>query len=353
MFSAALRRVQCRPQACVCNLLASRRIACRQMSGGPALKSSSDPWDHVFSDLTVAPPAIPAHGGVGPHRPRRQTMTAQEMTAFNEIFNLIFDSMGDNTTPAAPPVDLAGNGMRELFGTLRKHSKRMKWKAVSEEALDAKRDAMDECRTDQELLDWALREVFGESQQYEQAFMQAKAALDANPTDFGAETELPMLQPPTYAHFVALLIKTFRDKYRDPHLALSIFDYARHLSIPSYVFGCSTAAYNELIATRWDCFRDLKGVHAALEEMQVNSVDMDSRTRQLAERVRREVGERRPWVEENEVGMKGVWDMLYNIEQLAHRDPNPRSKQRPKVAPWNQWKTPDSDTNPDWEFDKW
>ncbi|KAJ7072518.1 hypothetical protein C8F01DRAFT_1243565 [Mycena amicta] len=311
------------------------------MSGAPPS------WDHVFSDLKTSPPAIPAHGGVGPRRPRRQTMTAQEMNAFNEIFNLIFDSMGEKSTSPSPSVDIAGTGMSDLFGTLRKHSKRMKWTAVSEEALDNKKDEMDRCATDQQLLDWALKEVFGESQRYEKAFMEAKTAGDS--------AELPMLQPPTYPHLVARLIRTFRDKYQDPHLALSIFDYARHLSIASYVFGCSTSAYNELIATRWDCFRDLKGVHTALDEMFVNGVDMDSKTRQLAERVRKDVGERSLWVEENEIGFKGVWNMLHNIEQLAHGSPTTarRRSGRDKPAPWNRWKAPEGDGNSNWEFNKW
>ncbi|KAF7315280.1 hypothetical protein MIND_00042400 [Mycena indigotica] len=300
-------------------------------------------WDHVFAELKSSPPSIPALPGVGPRRPRRQTMTAQEMTAFNEIFNLIFESMESKSATPSPAVDLAGEGMGDLFSTLRKHSKRIKWTAVSEEALDLKRDEMDRCGSDQELLEWALRRVFGESQQYEKAFMEAKAADDG--------TELPMLQPPTYPHFVALLIRTFRDKYRDPHLALSIFDYARHLSIASYVFGCSTKAYNELIQTRWDYFRDLRGVHAALEEMHLNSVDIDSRTRQLAEKVRKDVGQQNLWVEENEVGLNGVWDMLHNIEQLAHDATTNRPVRH--VGPWNRWKAPEGDSDMNWQFDKW
>ncbi|KAJ6593643.1 hypothetical protein B0H19DRAFT_1011297 [Mycena capillaripes] len=313
----------------------------------PGFAFNDATWDHVFTDIQETPPQIPVQSSVGPRRPRRQTMTAQEITAFNEIFSLIFDSMGEKASDSSS-VAIGNTGMGDLFGTLRRHSKRMKWTAQSDEELDRKKDEMDRCNTDRELLEWAMREVFGESQLYEQEFKEAKAA----------DAELPMLQSPTYPHLIALLMRTFRDKYRDPHLALSMFDYARHLSIASYVFGCSTSAYNELITTRWTCFRDLKGVHDALEEMYVNCVDMDNRTRELAEKVRQEVGERNLWMEEDEIGSTGVWEMLKHIEQLAnHSMASPRRKKtgKKKHVPWNNWRALDTqeDLVPDWEFDKW
>ena len=62
-------------------------------------------------------------------------------------------------------------------------------------------------------------------------------------------------------------MRSFRDKYKDPHLALAMFDHARNLSIASFVFGCTTPAYNELLETRWRCFRDLRGVADALDDV--------------------------------------------------------------------------------------
>lgn len=210
---------------------------------------------------------------------------------------------------------------------------------------------MDRCETDQQLLSWALTDVFGEFQQYEEEWNNAKAD--------GAEVSI---QPPAYPHLVPLLMQTFRDKYRDPHLALSMFDYARQLSILSYVFGCSTSAYNELIATRWTCFRDLKGVHDALEEMAVNGVDMDNKTQELIEKVRVEVGEKNLWMEENEFGAEGVWAMLNDIEMVVNqtvvssRISKAKSRNKtttPKNLAWNAWRAPSSETDTDWEFNKW
>ncbi|KAJ7188537.1 hypothetical protein C8R46DRAFT_1054992 [Mycena filopes] len=273
--------------------------------------------------------------GVGPRRARRQTMTAREISAFNEIFNMIFDSMGEKekTSGHSGSVEIGGARMGELFSTLRRDSKRMRWTAKADEELDRKKDEMDRCKTDLELLDWAMREVFDESRTYLQEFKAAQAD----------GTELPLMQPPTYQHLIALLMRTFRDKYHDPHLALSMFDYARHLSTSSYVFGCSTSAYNELIATRWTCFRDLKGVHDALEEMSVNG----------AEKVRQEVGERTLWMEENEIGQSRAWDMLHNVERLVNqmvvnnrkRLEKQRKNQIKGSGSWNEWRV---DRPDDW-----
>ena len=73
-------------------------------------------------------------------------------------------------------------------------------------------------------------------------------------------------------------MRTFRDKYANPHLALALFAHARRLSVLSFVCGCTTPAYNELLETRWACFRDLKGVCDALEEMKTNGVETNGGT---------------------------------------------------------------------------
>jgi hypothetical protein len=193
--------------------------------------------------------------------------------------------------------------------------------------------------------------VFGESKRYEQA---ARKAVNEMTAGRGPQT-MPELQPAVYPHLIALLIRTFRDRFRDPHLGLSMFDHARHLSIPSYVFGCTTAAYNELIETRWRCFRDLKGVVDALEEMTVNGVQFDRRTKTLVETVRRQVGERNRWEEENELGGGEMWTMLTKIDELLVKHglrakKNVSGQRRhPSDETWKH----SEDSNDDWEFGKW
>lgn len=324
--------------------------------------SRTSAWDHVFNDIKDMPPLLPSsvrnplRGG--PRRPRKQAMTAREISAFEDMFDMIFNAVskqkskpsdGDEEKSDVGIGQVRGN-TGDLFGKLRRHSKKMKWTTEADEKLDQQKEAMDLCDTDQQLLEWAMVEVFGESERYDKESRNFMAEAAQNP---GTLKELPMLQPPTYPHLIALLMRTFRDKYNDPHLALSMFEHARHLSIASYVFGCSTMAYNELIETRWRCFRDLKGVHDALQEMTVNGVDIDNRTRKLVETVRREVGERNLWVEEDVLGSGEVWAMLTKIEELV--TPAFAASEEEKMGRWDAWKTlplPDEEDD-DWGFDQW
>ncbi|KAK7045720.1 hypothetical protein VNI00_007553 [Paramarasmius palmivorus] len=294
-------------------------------------------------------------------RPRRQKMTAREISAFDDMFNMIFDAVaeqknGSSHAEKTPGIAIGGNtGLSDLFGKLRRHSRAMKWTTEEEELLDKKKEEMDLCDTDQQLLDWAMKEVFGESERYERESREAMEEVTKN--GGSSKMVLPMLQPPTYPHLLALIMRTFRDKYHDPNLTLSMFDYARHLSIPSYVFGCSTAVYNELLETRWRCFQDLRGVHDALEEMSVNGVDVDNNTRKIVERVRREVGERTLW-EEDDLGNGQTWSMLEKIEKLTvprHSKSKRRSSKKAvtgKPAKWDDWKN-EGDKSDGWEFDSW
>lgn len=291
-------------------------------------------------------------------------MTAREINAFDEMFNMIFNAVSEQhkAVPHEPDSNNplvgigrspAGGQMSDFFSKMRGHSKKLRWTTQSDEELDRKKEEMELCDTDQQLLDWAIREVFGESKRYEEAARQA-----INDVANGKELDtMPELQPAIYPHLVALLMRAFRDKYRDPHLALSMFDHARHLSIPSYVFGCTTPAYNELIETRWRCFRDLKGVHDALEEMTVNGVDPDNRTRALVEKLRRQVGERNKWEEENELGSGEVWMMLSKIEALvvkrARRNAQGVRRWKPSDEAWKQTASTPATSDDDWAFGQW
>lgn len=347
-----------------CNLLIDFSSGHKPTSKN-SLDSQDSAWDHVFSDIKDMPPLVPStahnHNMRSPaaRRPRKQVMTAREIAAFDDMFNMIFSAVqeqkqGKTKDASGGDVGIGRGKIGDLFGKLRRHSKKMKWTTEADEMLDRKKEEMDLCDTDHQLLNWAMKEVFGESERYERESRKAMAEA----AESGAVTkELPMLQPSTYPHLVALLIRTFRDKYNDPHLALSIFEHARHLSIASYVFGCSTMAYNELIETRWTCFRDLKGVHDALMEMSVNGVDTDSRTRKLVEVLRREVGEQNLWVEEDALGNGEVWTMLTKIEELVKkRTPLfPESDEPPKGSKWDDWKAlpMEDEQEDDWAFDQW
>lgn len=283
---------------------------------------------------------------------RRQSMTASEIDAFDSMFNLIFQAVTENRPKdnlsdsgassgigarqhqaEGSEIQTAG-GEDDVLGTLYGKIRRRAGRNVKEdeELLDRKREQIELCATDHELLEWAMRDLFDESVKYEQAAREAVDETSAsNNTNETPAPSLPSLQPPCYAALLALLMRTFREKYRDPHTALSLFSYAQRLSIASYVFGCTTPAYNELLHTRWACFRDLRGVADALTEMRVNGVQPDAATRALAEEVRREVGARNLWQEESGLGAganESVFELLRKVEELSFRKQPPRPRER-------------------------
>jgi len=205
------------------------------------------------------------------------------------------------------------------------------------------------CNSDQELVEWAEREVFDESRRYEEA---AKKAVQIAAQEPGTAKELPSLQSPVYPQVIAHLMRTFRDHYKDPNLALFIFHHTKKLSIISYVFGCSTEVYNELIKTRWVSFRDLQGVYNTVEEMKVNGVPLDSVTRKLIESVRHDIGNLEMHPDASQEAQQTVWTVMNKVEHLMATQTQKESE--PKL--WEKWKSEvlsDGDIESDWAFDNW
>jgi hypothetical protein len=283
--------------------------------------------------------------------PRRQTMTNRELIAFDEMCNMIFSAANERRlTEDGAAAALEIDTRSPLSGFLKRLSKYSRVpQTVEDTELDRLKEQLALCQSDHAMLEWAEREVFGASIRAEEAARAAFAAGKRPPRH---------LQPSVYPHLLAALMSTARERYEDPHLALALFDHARNLSALSYIFGCTTPAYNELLETRWCSFRDLRGVHAALEEMRANGVPADSRTRALVEDVRREVGARTLWLEESETGSGQVWTMLTAIERLvARRAPRRGSagdqqSQQPQQPYHDVWKNPE-DTDTGYRFGEW
>ena len=315
---------------------------------------SESSWDHIFaslSDESAKSNSITkgARLQVPSGRRQRQGITARETKVLTGMLDMIFHSNNANKS-GEEQVGFRRGKVDDFFGRLRRHSKRGKWMDEPDaNLLDQKKEQISYCNSDQELLDWAIREVFEESKRYEAA--ARLSVIDAlNSPD---QKEVPRLQPATYPYMIALLMRTFRDKYHDPHLALSIFNYAKTLSIVSYVFGCSTEAYNELIQTKWECFRDLRGVHDAINEMIVNGVPVNTGTRKWVETIRRDVLNQRIRLDTNDTAQNEVWQLLTKMElALANNDAQQGSKVR-----WDRWKAEvmndDNSDDDKWGFDNW
>ena len=323
--------------------------------------SAEATWNEIFRHEAGPSSVKPLSSEAKLSRP--QTITERESKVIADMLDMIFNKRrsdaDDNDEPepsgSGKKGEYAGVGgdgqIDDLVGRLRRHSRPLRWaKEPTADLLDEKKEQMLSCNSDQELIQWAQREVFDESRRYEEAARKAIEIASEEPT---STKKLPSLQSPVYPQVIAHLMRTFRDHYRDPNLALFIFHHTQKLSIVSYVFGCSTEVYNELIKTRWDCFRDLQGVYDAVEEMNVNGVPLDSVTRKLIEIVRHDVGNLEMRPDASVEARQTVWTVLNKIEHLVSTQP--RKKADPKL--WDKWKSDvlneAIDDESDWAFDNW
>ena len=280
-------------------------------------------WDNLMEDVSLSdvaplpvrrPVPVSSVGPMGRPTVRRQAMTREESNVFTDLFDQIFAAQRGflrSSSKNKDPLSGVGIGRRPgdsepptvhtLYGKLKRRSKRHHDTTDLENLVEKLRAEIEVIETDIGLLTWAVQNIFSttgllpDTSKKSRTNKSESVTTTAFPDDDSPSTSSPVISDideptriSTYPHLLSTLIATFRDKFHDPHLALSIFAYARRLSVPSYVFGCTTTAYNELINTFWTCFKDVHGVVEALQEMKNNGVFPDSHTRNLAMRIRNE-----------------------------------------------------------------
>jgi len=302
--------------------------------------------------------------------PRRTTMNERESKVLSDMMDMVWatkelPSVGRNSnikptvisssdiaTDSSGPDSERGidrGKVSDLFSQLLRYSRQGKKYRPSNELLDKKKEQMSACSNDQELLEWAQREVFDESRKFEEEAKKAIAEAQAK----GVEIELPYLQSPSYPYLIAHLMRTFRVQFRDPNLAVFIFKHAQNLSTVSYVFGCSTGAYNELIETCWSSFKDLEGVLAAVEEMHLNGVPINETTNKLIEQMRRELGEAEILPDVPEAYNEKNWTIMTKIQEIIAPVNQRRFNKRRNFHEWKSEKrrVDVEDTLNDWSYE--
>ncbi|CAG8666212.1 17353_t:CDS:2 [Acaulospora morrowiae] len=90
--------------------------------------------------------------------------------------------------------------------------------------------------------------------------------------DFG----LPI--PSNYSSLLQEAISACHTLFKDPYLAFSILEQIKRRGTVSYVLGCNTKVYNELILIRWNYWKDLCGIEELMDEMVSNGIDFDQQT---------------------------------------------------------------------------
>ncbi|KAF8522414.1 hypothetical protein BU17DRAFT_44674 [Hysterangium stoloniferum] len=334
---------------------------CSSSEGSVCLYNTNDPshrdtrdtstdinaWEHIFEGLdtpATSPSALRDGHDAFPTRPRKlpqQPMTASEISAFDNMFDMIFSATMEkrqrHTAAAVAARTGAGNmkattaagslawsntgevdaGPSDVFGR-RTHSSRIRRTTEMDELFDRLKESVDLCGTDWEVMQWAGTVLFQEAQPAAtppdseastQVRLQSETPTQAqqpeSPSQQQSQTQ-PQLQPqqmsippPIYSLLLTYLMCKMRVSHRNPRASLALFAHAKQRSIASYVFGCTTPAYNELLRARWAIEglgtaagdnEGLRGVESVLREMKANGVGFDSSTRAFVEDVRREVG---------------------------------------------------------------
>ncbi|KIJ50529.1 hypothetical protein M422DRAFT_27198 [Sphaerobolus stellatus SS14] len=325
----------------------------------------------------------------------RASLSAPEISAFNSIFDLIFNAVNETSKPVeamksskarartavAPEAENDGADPDPdpdpavlSFTSLRRQSNRMRRTSKTDMILDALKEQIELCPTDIAVLQWTQDNLFAYAPGIPHPEVPPTPAPDSesslSPEDDSGPPTIPpgaAAAPSTYPHVLSHLMHLFRTTYANPHTSLALFSRAKLLSIPSYVFGCTTPAYNELLYATWAIDRDLKGVEDILREMRANALKMDGKTKAFVEALRKEVGEWLIRAREVEVGNKGAeasgmivagdedpWAVMERVEALVlsvqkgkgkERDkegkqPKKQGKLEAKRSHWNEeWKS--------------
>lgn len=140
---------------------------------------------------------------------------------------------------------------------------------VLEAGIDEAREAIAACSNLVELLGWAKREVWGIPPTPAAA---ASAEVEFANTLEATSTQTPKPEvkygkdTPFYPSVLQLLFLAIRDRYRAPHVALTVPRTTRALGIESYVLGVTGSLYNEVLKTQWNWLGDLPGVVSTLRQ---------------------------------------------------------------------------------------
>ncbi|BGP18460.1 hypothetical protein JCM10213_003192 [Rhodosporidiobolus nylandii] len=150
--------------------------------------------------------------------------------------------------------------------------------------LDGLREELMQLRTDREVLLWGMRNVFGYGQSGgdvfpDPALLPSAPAFDADPSTPRSDNASGGPSSRIYPDLLHLLFLVLRDTHHAPNAALGVFSLAA--SNPySYINGCTTALYTEVLRTRW-AQGDIESAQTTLDEMRASGLRIDDKIREL------------------------------------------------------------------------
>ncbi|KAJ9098945.1 hypothetical protein QFC19_006169 [Naganishia cerealis] len=127
-------------------------------------------------------------------------------------------------------------------------------------------------RTDLDILVWLSTTYFTPK------VSSSGNGVDATDPNHTASSTFTSIYPLVLAHTISIL----HARFHNPQAAVAVFNIARSHSLESYLVGCTTSVYNNMLRARWEGLGDLKGVEEGLEEMGRRGVGWDKDTMRFA-----------------------------------------------------------------------
>jgi len=75
--------------------------------------------------------------------------------------------------------------------------------------------------------------------------------------------------------------------------AMSVFERVKRLGAESYVVGCSTGAYNEMLQTKWEAYKDVSKIVELVDEMKINGIEGSQKTVEILRSIIDEIRKRK------------------------------------------------------------
>ncbi|KAI5449944.1 hypothetical protein NCC49_003835 [Naganishia albida] len=210
-----------------------RGISNRRDNSGFGMDKHLAPRDSYLSDVFD-----------GGRRPDRRDPTAQRED---------YDNRSQTTTIAKPIGNMKNVSDRDMDDYMQK------------------RESIASFRTDLDVMEWLNRTYY----------MPATSPAHTN-NDKGSDASISSAFTPSYPLVLAYAISVLHLSFRNPHAALAVFETARSHSLESYLVGCTTSVYNQMLRARWEGLGDLKGTEEGLEEMERRGVGWDKETMEFA-----------------------------------------------------------------------
>ncbi|CAO3631405.1 unnamed protein product [Cunninghamella blakesleeana] len=97
------------------------------------------------------------------------------------------------------------------------------------------------------------------------------------------------MYPAYYSKVLQTSIKHAYAEFKDPYLAIALFEQCKVLGTESYIQGCTAKVYHEVLNIRWEAWKDIYGMLDLMEEMAINGIAFSRASAMLVKKISNEM----------------------------------------------------------------